>query len=483
MTVQQPEQLERVRSITSDASHTLTLVATSLGFVVVQLDVTIVNVALQRIGDSFGARVAELQWVVDAYTIAFASLILTAGALGDRLGVKRIFTSGFFLFTLASAACGAAVSMPMLIASRAVQGIGAALLVPCSLAILNHTYRDEASRAKAVALWAFGASLALAAGPVLGGVLVNSIGWRSIFFINLPIGALGIWLTSRYAAESQACRARGLDSGGQITIILALGTMAAATIESSRFGISNPLVIAGFTGFALAAGLFVGIEAKGQNPMLPLSFFRNPTFSAAILVGLLINISYYGLIFLFSLFFQQAQHYSPFATGLAFLPMTAGVIITNFMAGRITARTGPRLPMLIGQALFAAGCLSLVTITPNTAFTYMWWQLLLMGAGIGLVVPPMTSAVLGAIERHQSGVASGALNATRQAGSVIGVAVYGALIADKNQFARGAQIALYLSAAFLLFGCLATYRYVANTSPSRGETAQRGPDYRPVGKE
>lgn len=445
----------------SPGSRALTLTATSLGFVVVQLDVTIVNVALQSIGKTIGGGVANLQWVVDAYTLAFASLILTAGALGDRLGAKRVFIAGFVVFTGASAICGIAPNLAALIAGRLLQGVGAAALVPCSLALLNNTFRDHEARAKAVAIWAGGASVALALGPLVGGALIESVGWRSIFFINLPLGLAGIALTWRYTGESQrSSKARGLDLAGQISIVIALAALAGAAIESGRFGAGSGYVIGAGIVSVIALAAFILTEARSEAPMLPLGLFRNSSFSAAIFTGLLINIAYYGLIFLFSLFFQQGKSYSPLHTGIAFLPMTGGVLGANLFAGQMTARNGPRMPMLVGLGLFAAGCLLLAFATPETSFILLCGPFLLIGIGVGLVVPPMTATILGAVEPHQSGVASGALNATRQAGSVIGVALYGAMIAGKDQLASGTHLALCVSTALLLLALAAVAVYV-----------------------
>jgi DHA2 family methylenomycin A resistance protein-like MFS transporter len=310
----------RERALPSSASPALTLVAMSLGFAVVQLDVTVVNVALKTIGSSFGGGIAGLQWVVNAYTVVFASLILTSGALGDRLGAKRLFLGGFILFVVASMACGAAPSLGILIGARAVQGIGAAVLVPCSLALLDHAYPEPGSSAKAVGIWAGVAGVALASGPVIGGLLIASIGWRTIFFINLPLGLLGIWLTTRYATESTQSRDRPLDLAGQTAAVIAVAALAAAMIEGGAIGWGNALVLAGFGIFVSAAACFLAIEARRTNPMLPLSFFRNRNFAAASVVGLLINLAFYGLIFVLSLYFQQIKKFTPLITGLAFMP-------------------------------------------------------------------------------------------------------------------------------------------------------------------
>jgi DHA2 family methylenomycin A resistance protein-like MFS transporter len=447
--------VKRARS--SGPSPALTLTAMGLGFAVVQLDVTVVNVALERIGSAMGGGVAGLQWVVNAYTIVFASLILTSGALGDRLGAKRLFIAGFVLFVVASTACGAAPDLIVLIGARALQGIGASVLVPCSLALLNHTYREPEARAKAVGIWAGVAGIALAGGPVIGGVLIAGVGWRSIFFINLPLGLLGVWLTWRYADESSQSREQPLDLAGQTAAIVAVAALAAAMIEGGATGWGNPLVIAGFGVFIVASAVFFVVEAGRIGPMLPLSFFRNRTFAAASLVGLLINLAFYGLSFDLSLYFQQIKTFAPLTTGLAFVPMTALVLVANLLAGRASAWLGARPPMVGGQAIFAVGCLVLLGIGADTPYGRLWWPTVMIGAGIGLTVPPMTSALLATVDRRQSGVASGVLNTTRQIGSVIGVALFGSLIADRKRFIAGMHVALYISIAAVLIGALAAF--------------------------
>jgi MFS transporter, DHA2 family, methylenomycin A resistance protein len=430
----------------------LTLAAISLGFVVVQLDVTVVNVAVKSIGGALGGGVSGLQWVVNAYTIAFASLILTAGAAGDRLGAKRVFIIGFATFVAASLGCAIAPSIGVLIAARTLQGLGAAVLVPCSLALLNHTYPADHERTHAIGIWAAGASVALAAGPVVGGLLIASVGWRSIFFINLPLGLLGIWLTWQYVDETTRTQ-RGLDYIGQILAIAALGIMAGAAIEAGALGWTAIGVLAGFALSLLAAGTFVWVEHRHHHPMLPLSFLADSTFSSATLIGWLINIAYYGLIFVLSLYFQQIKNYTPLKTGLAFLPMTAIVLAANLSASRLSESLGARLTMLIGQGLFAIGCFTLLRISAQTSYIGAAVQLLAIGAGIGITVPPMTSVLLGSVEKKHSGIASGVLNSARQAGSVLGVAVFGSLIAQGGNFVHGFRIALLISSIVLVVGC------------------------------
>ena len=305
----------------SSLSTSLTLAAMSLGYGVVQLDVTIVNTALNSIGTSLGGGVAELQWVVSAYTIAFAAFILTAGALGDRIGAKRVFMAGFAIFTAASVGCALAPSAAILIAARGVQGLGAAILVPNSLALLSHAYPDQKQRGRAVGIWAAGASVALISGPLLGGGLIALVGWRSIFLVNLPIGLAGLWLSWRYAGETTRSPQREIDLPGQLAAIAALGCLAGAIIEGGALGWSHPFVIAGFAAAAVLAVLFVLQEWRAPQPMLPLSLFGHRLFALTSLVGLLVNVAFYGLIFVLSLYFQRVTGLSPLATGLAFLPM------------------------------------------------------------------------------------------------------------------------------------------------------------------
>src|ERR1700761_4077479 len=426
----------------SGLSASLTLFAMSLGYGVVQLDVTIVNTALDRIGTSLGGGVSELQWVVNDYTIAFAAFILTAGALGDRIGAKRVFMAGFAIFTSASLACALASNSAVLIAARAVQGLGAAVLVPNSLALLNHAYPDQRGRGRAVGIWAAGASLALTAGPLAGGALIALIGWRSIFLVNLPIGIAGLWLSWRYATETTRNKQREVDLPGQILAIAALGCLAGTIIEGGALGLRNAWVIAGFAASALLAVLFVAQERRSSHPMLPLSLFGHRLFALTSLVGLLVNIAFYGLIFVFSLYFQRVNGLSPLQTGLAFVPMMGMVLPANLLAARISERLGAPATIAVGAAASALGCLMLLGIEPGTSYLKTLAQLMIIGGGLGLLVPPLTATLLGSVEKSRSGIAAGVLNATRQTGSVLGVALFGALVGQPDAFMRGAHLSL-----------------------------------------
>lgn len=407
---------------------TITTIATSLGFLLVQLDVSIVNVALARIGAGIHTGLTGLQWVVDSYAVTFASLLLSAGAAGDRIGARRAFVAGLLLFVAASLGCALAPNAAALIAARALQGAGASALVPCSLALLNHACRDDAAaRARAVSLWTAAGSIGLAIGPVLGGVLVTACGWRSIFFVNLPIGGVGIWLASRWVDEAPT-HAGGTDCVSQSLAILTLFCLTGAVIEAGPLGWSSPVV---WTGVALAAvGFcgFVGVELRRAQPMLPLGFFRHATFSAATIVGFLLNLALYGAVFVLGLYFQQIGHWSPLRSGLALLPFAAAIFAANLAAGRAAAYASPGAIMATGLSIAALGIWMLRGIGPETPYGAIVPGLVLLPLGIGFAVPVMTSALLATVPRPRAGVAAGVLNSVRQAGGAIGVALFGALM-------------------------------------------------------
>jgi MFS transporter, DHA2 family, methylenomycin A resistance protein len=453
------------------ASPRLTLVATSLGFVLIILDVTVVNVAVERIEVSLHAGVTGLQWVINAYALVFASLLLSTGTLSDRFGAKRVFATGLVLFTTASLICGVSTSLGMLITGRIAQGIGAALCVPSSLALLNSSFPNAASRAQAVGIWAGAGGLGLAAGPVIGGLLVDQLGWPTIFFLNLPLGLIGLWLTIVHAPSGSKMPDRGLDLVGQALAILGLGGLTFGFIESGELGWTSPAVLTGFTCFIVAAISFLLAEARSADPMLPLSLFAAPAVGAACLVGLLSNFAFYGLMFVLSLFFQVVKGLSPLATGLAFLPMTALVMVANLLAGWLTARFGPRLPMAIGQVLAGCGYLVLAGLADAaTPYRIIFGPMLAAGIGVALTVPSMTTAVLANVQRQHGGVASGALNAARQIGGVIGVGVFGSLVAGgPGHLLGGMHMALIIAGLALMIGGLVS---IAGVGRSRTEESR-----------
>ena len=428
------------------------LVATSLGFVVVQLDVTIVNVALPWIARDLRTGVSGLQWVVDGYTLSFAALLLSAGVIGDRFGARWAYVIGFLAFGAASLGCGLAPTPAVLIASRALQGLGAALLLPSSLSLLNHaSAHDERRRARAVAVWTAAGGVAIAAGPVVGGLLLGTLGWRSIFLVNLPLCAVAIWLTLAAVPDPPRPEHRAaLDPAGQLLAVLALTGLTGAIIEIRPLGLGHPLVLTGLGLAAVAGPCLVAVEARAKEPMLPLDLFRRPSFGAAVVFGIAVNLTYYGVIFVLSLYLQQVLGYSARAAGLAFLPLTATFIVSNIASGWLTGRVGSRMPMICGAIVGAAGFALLLPLGGSSRYAEMLPAFLLIPLGMGLAVPAMTTCILASAERARAGTASAVLNAARQAGGAIGVALFGGLAA--GNVVSGLRSSGLLSAGLLLGG-------------------------------
>jgi DHA2 family methylenomycin A resistance protein-like MFS transporter len=432
------------------------IAATSLGFVVVQLDVTAVNVALPRIGSDLHASVSVLQWIVDAYALSFAVLLLSAGSLGDRFGSKPLFMLGFALFAAASLGCGLAPSGALLIAGRAIQGIGAALLVPTSLALLNNASGHDARvRARAVGLWTAASGVSIAAGPLVGGLLLGTFGWRSIFLVNLPICVIGIAMTVRVPDTARRRDARRLDTLGQTLAIIALAGLIGAVIEARPLGLTHPLVLAG-AALAVACGAgFVVAERRSTSPMVPPELFEGGHLMPLIAFGTFVNLTYYGIIFVLSLYLQQLLGYTAIRAGIAYLPLTATFIVSNVISGWLTGRSGARAPMLIGALIGALGFALLLRLTQTSTYSSMLVAFILIPAGMGLAVPAMTTATLAAVDRKWAGTASALLNTARQAGGAIGVAIFGALVGSgKEHIVAGLHTASLASTGLLLCAAL-----------------------------
>lgn len=442
-----------------DPRPRMTLIGSSLGFVVVLLDISVVNVALDAFRSNFSTNVAGLEWVVNAYTLVFAALLLTAGALGDRFGARRIFLVGFLLFTMASLACGLAPTLIALIGARIVQGAGAALLVPNSLSLIQQAFPGQEQRSRAIGWWGASGGIALAAGPVAGGLLVAHFGWRSIFLINLPIGLIGLAMMLRFARPSPPNSQRTLDLPGQAAAIVALTALATALIDAGHFGWTHPRIIGALVAAAVATLVFVVVEAKKAAPMVPLTLFQSRGFTIASVSGILVNFAYYGLIFVFSLFFQWQLKFTPEQTGLAFLPMTVVLMAVNIIAGRLITRIGARRLMVLGQALAAVGYLLLIPALKADSYTMLIVPMLMAASGIALMVPTMTNVTLSSVDPSRAGIASGVLNTARQVGGMLGVAVCGYLVRDTtpSAFAHGMYLSLFAAVALLVFGGLLSF--------------------------
>ncbi|WP_405695784.1 MFS transporter [Streptomyces sp. NBC_01185] len=440
------------RAPAPSSSPTRTLVASMLGLALILLDASVVNVALPSMGSSLGGGMSGLQWVVDAYTVTFAALLLSTGALSDRIGASRAYTIGITLFTLASVACALAPGLATLIGFRVVQGVAAAVVLPTTLALVRQAYADPARRRRAVSLWAAGGTTASALGPVVGGALTTAWDWRAVFLINLPLGLLALALAFRASPSER--RAAPLDLPGQLTAVLALAGLAFAVIEKGTLA----LVSLGVAVVALAA--FLRIETRQPHPVVPLRLFRDRTVAVAVGAGSAISVAYYGMLFVFSLFFQQVREQSAFAAGLMFLPMTAAVVGANVLSGRLANRYGPRRPMLVGQSMSVVGLLLLLLVGEDTSLLLTAVLLVPLSAGAGLALPPLTALMMDAVPADRAGVAAGVLNGARQVSGGLGVAAFGALVA--NGFHAGLRASLVISAVLLTVTTLATAR------PGRG---------------
>jgi len=435
--------------------------AASFGFLVTQLDVTIVNVALDAIGKAFDAPTAQLQWVVDAYVLALAAMLLSAGAIGDRVGPKRAFMAGLLLFGIASAACGFAASPLALILARVAQGAAGALLIPPSLALIAHAaHGDDKARAAAVGWWTAaggdrGRPGSIAAGPVLGGLLVEAVGWRWVFFVNLPLCLIGAVLTQLVAAETPPKPRVPFDLPGQALAVSAVTLLVGGLIEGGHRGWS-PVTLAALVAGLLLALAFVLVERRARHPAMPLSAFAKRPAWTAVVVGSALNFTYYGLIFVLGLYMLRVLHWAPGKAGIAFLPLTATFVLSNLVSGGLVARLGVRTVTTVGVLVAACGYALTARLGAGSGMVEMLPGFALIPGGMGLAIPALTSGLLASVDRHDAGAASGTLNACRQVGGAAGVAIFGALAGA--DIVSGLRITGIVAAAMLVAAAALTTR-------------------------
>jgi EmrB/QacA subfamily drug resistance transporter len=450
----------------------MVLVATSLGVLFAQIDTSVVNLAVKSIAADLHTGVSQMQWVIDSYNLVYASLLLTAGTLGDLYGRKRVPVLGIILFIVGTLICALAPNAVTLIGGRVVSGVGAAFEVPMSLVLLTLAYPERRDRAHALGVWASCNALAFIIGPMIGGWLVDSVGWRSIFYVILPVCAAAVVLTCVAIRESAEPRGRTLDLPGQALSFVGLAAFAFAAIEGSSWGWYSPLILS-IVGIALAAfALFIWVEARTPGPLLPLEFLRRPVFSAALASAGLMTFGIYALLFIMPLYFQIVRNATPLMAGFELLPMPISFFVVSQFGGHLNNRLGPRVVMTAGMLCMGVGALSLAFIGEQTSLLYIETALLVVGMGLGLNTAPVNGVAVAALPSERSGTASGVLNTSRMVGATLGVAILGAAfavhagqdVAAGSGFLPGLRTALIGSGLAELIGAGIVFSFIRRDS-------------------
>ncbi len=458
----------------------LVLAICCMSLFIVGIDATIVNVALPSIQRQLHAPVSGLQWTVDAYTIVVASFLMLSGSTADRVGRRRTFQAGLGLFTLGSLLCSLAPGLGWLVAFRMLQALGGSMLNPVAMSIITNTFTEPAERARAIGLWGsvFGMSMAL--GPIAGGALVAVVGWRGIFWVNIPVGVAAIILTALFVPESRAATARRVDPVGQTLIVLLLASLTYGIIEGPNAGWSSPRILGCF-GLAAAALLaLISYEPRRREPLLDLRFFRSAPFSGATLIAVCAFAALGGFLFLNTLYLQDERGFSALHAGLYTLPMAAMTVLLAPLSGRIVAARGPRLPLVLAGIATTAGALMLTRLTPATPAGYLLASYVVFGIGGGLVNAPITNTAVSGMPRSQAGVAAGIASTSRQVGSALGVAVAGSAVLSalhgplRLGFADASHVGWWIitgcGVAILLLGLASSGRWARRTAEHTAAT-------------
>jgi EmrB/QacA subfamily drug resistance transporter len=468
----------------SRARRLVVLAICCLSLLIVGLDTTIVNVALPAIRTSLHASVSGLQWTIDAYTLVLASLLMLAGSTADRIGRKRIFRSGLVVFSLGSLLCGLAPSLGWLIAARVLQAIGGSMLNPVAMSIIRNVFDDPRERAQAIGAWGAVFGLSMALGPVVGGALVDSVGWRAVFFVNVPIGAIAFVLTTLFVPRSRAAHPRRLDPVGQVLVIFALASLTYAIIDAPRAGWTSAgtLVLFGFSLACFAA--LVGYELRREEPLIEMRFFRSVPFSGASTIAVCAFAATGGFLFLNTLYLQGVRHLSPFHAGLYMLPMAGMVLVFAPVSGRLVGRRGGRPSLVVAGAALVLASLMLTRLTPSTSSGYLLIAYFVFGIGSGLVNPPITNTAVSGMPASQAGVASAIASTSRQVGMTLGVAVIGAISGGMISGAIGPSFAAATHAGWwicvglglvcLVLGLLTTTAWANETARQTAEQFREG---------
>ena len=451
------------------------LLTMCLGILIAQVDTSVVNLALAPIGKALSAPVSVLQWVIDAYNLVYASLLLTAGTLADLYGRRRIFALGVAIFTISSLICGFAPDEVTLIAGRALSGLGAALLVPTSLAILAVTYEDAAERAHAIGIWASCYGVALAIGPSLGGFLVSGAGWRSIFLMIVPFALVALGLTLRVLPESRDPDGRQLDMPGQSLAVVTLVLLTLAAIEGPHWSAPVTLACIAIAIAIVAGAAFLVVEARTEGALLPLPIFKRRGLAVAMAVASLMTFGMYGMLFLVPLYLQQLRGASVIAAGLELLPLSILYVIVSHRSGPLATKFGARAAMTGGMGAMGIGLLLLSFVTADTSLYAIELYLAILGIGLGLNTGPVNSVAVASVPPGRSGTASGLLNTARMVGATLGVALMGTVFAhysgqgSPSAFTTGLRAALWIGGAGELLGALVAFIGVRGDALTRRE--------------
>jgi EmrB/QacA subfamily drug resistance transporter len=452
------------------------LLICSMSLLVVGLDVTIVNVALPSIGRQFHSPLSGLQWTIDAYTLVLASLLMLSGSTADRLGRRRTFVIGLLTFGVGSLLCSMAPNLTLLIVFRMLQAVGGSMLNPVAMSIITNTFTNPRERAQAIGVWGAVIGVSMALGPVIGGALVSSVGWRSIFWINIPVVLVAAVLARRYIPESKAAVARKVDIPGQVFVVTLLASLTYGIIEAPNRGWASPLIVGAF---AVAIVSLVGLlfwERRASQPLIDLRFFHSVPFSSAAIVAIASFAALGGFLFLNTLYLQDVRGLSPLQAGLDTLPMAVMTMILSPISGRIVGRRGGRIPMVIAGVALAAACLILVGLSATTPFTWLFTAYVIFGIGFGFVNAPITNTAVSGMPREQAGVAAGIASTSRQIGQTLGVAVVGSLVTASLQKGSHVNFAVASRAGWwVLAGCGVVIFFLgllATSSWAKG-TAQR----------
>jgi EmrB/QacA subfamily drug resistance transporter len=451
----------------------LVLAICCASMIVVVMDISVVNVALPAIHRELHASVSGLQWTVDAYTLVLASFLLLAGSTADRVGRRRIFQIGLAAFGLGSLLCGLAPSMGWLIGARALQAVGGTMLNPVAMAIIATTFPDRRERARAIGVFASMSGLALALGPILGGALVDGLGWRSIFWVNVPIVIVAIGCTALFVPESRAARARRFDPVGQTLMILMLGSIVYAIIEASTLGWTSPLIL-GLLAVAVFSALgILGYEPHRADPLLELRLFRSIPFSSAILIALFAFCGFGAFLFISTQYLQDVRGMSALTAGLGLLPIGVLIVVLSPLTGRLVGERGPRLPLVVSGAALALGGGASLWLGPATPLPAVLAIYLLFGVFLGTVNPPITNTAVSGMPASMVGVATSLASTGRQTGTTLGVAIAGTImgssLARRGTAFTSAEHAVWwlvsgLGVGILVLGVLSTGRWALVTA-------------------